>query len=667
MAPSRNTEFGTDRDADLIVVGSGPAGTAAAITARRRGLEVLVLDKATFPRDKTCGDGLTTGALRRLEELGLPLAALPSLAVVREAVLVSPRGRRVSLPFPADGLHAGVVPRLELDASLMALARSMGAEVREASAVARVQQNGTAVSVELEDGSTVRAPWLVAADGHYSTVRRQVDANAKPAIGEWSAFRQYFSGVDDPRLWVLFERDLLPGYAWVFPLPDGRANVGIAVRRRKGGAGKQIAAQWRTLLDRPSVRAVLGPRAEPDGPYRAWPIPSNLDLDALAFGRVLIAGDAAGVVDPLTGEGIAQALTTGIDAVTAITGGGDVGAAYRAAVKRGLDADLRMAATPPPCARARVGRAGRDPGRRRVRLDPPQLRPLDVRGLPARDRDHADALATRRAARCGCLPMMELESVRRLDDLLVRAMPAEETVPFDGWELRATTTAPFRRMNSARAAGPVRDVDAAIAAAEGFYASHNLPARFQVSPASEPTQLDARLEQLGYVIEAATIVATASTSTVAAGPAPSELPHVVLGGAHETWIAQCAAVWGDDAAAGERALAYGRLLRTVETAPKTSVAAALALDPNFGWSGLGFAVAEREHAGIFGMGTRPDVRRRGFGIAVLRALAVWAERHGARNLYLQVEAENDAARTLYRAAGFTDAYGYHYRTKHSIV
>ena len=494
-------------DADLIVVGAGPAGTAAAITARRRGLEVLMLDKATFPRDKTCGDGLTTGALRHLEELGLPLAALPSLAVVHEAVLVAPRGRRVSLPFPPDGLHAAVVPRLELDAALLALARAAGATVREASAVTRVEQDDTSVTVELEDGSTVRAPWLVAADGHYSTVRRQVDANATPAIGEWSAFRQYFKGVDDPRLWVLFERDLLPGYAWVFPLPDGRANVGIAVRRRKGGAGKQIAAQWRTLLDRPSVRAVLGPHAEPDGPYRAWPIPTDLDLDALAFGRVLIAGDAAGVVDPVDRRGH-RAGTHHRDRCR------DRDHRWRRCgrdVPRGRAPRARRGSThgraPAPGARARVGCARRDPRGGHIGLDPPELRPLDVRGLPARDRDHADALAARRAARRGGLPMIDLETVRRLDELAARAMPADEVIPLEGWELRATPTAPFRRLSSVHPIGRVTDVDAAIRAVEAFYAERKLPARFQISPASEPADLDARLEALGYVVEAPVTIA----------------------------------------------------------------------------------------------------------------------------------------------------------------
>src|SRR6185436_15796220 len=98
-----------------------------------------------------------------------------------------------------------------------------------------------------------------------------------PVRGEWSAFRQYFRGVDDPKLWVLFEADLLPGYAWVFPLPDGRANVGFGVLRKPGVDGKWIKSTWRDLPTRASVRSVLGPHAEPEDSHRAWPIPTAYD------------------------------------------------------------------------------------------------------------------------------------------------------------------------------------------------------------------------------------------------------------------------------------------------------------------------------------------------------------------------------------------------------
>ena len=332
---------------DLIVVGAGPAGTAAAIEARNRGLDVLVVDKATFPRDKTCGDGLTTGALRLLERLGLSLGDLRSYASVRETVLISPSGRRVSISLPSTGQYAGVVPRAELDTALVELARRRGAVVREGAGVAAVSLTPDDVEIDLDDGSGARTSFTVAADGHFSTVRRLLSPETPADLGTWHASRQYFTGVDDPRLWVLFEEDLLPGYAWVFPLPDGRANVGFGVPRGPGVDGKMLKKKWHDLLTRERLRSVLGPHAEPEASVRAWPIPSRLEPERLADTRVLFAGDAAAVVDPMTGEGIAQAIETGIAAAAAVARGGDAPAVtsrYRRAVQRALGADLRMAA-----------------------------------------------------------------------------------------------------------------------------------------------------------------------------------------------------------------------------------------------------------------------------------------------------------------------------------
>jgi len=240
---------------DVLVVGAGPAGAAAGLAARRRGLDVLVVDKASFPRDKTCGDGLTTAALRLIEQLGVDLRTLPGYMAVRETVLVGPDGRRVSLPLATDGDHAAVVPRVELDAAIVDTARRSGVEVRDGVAVSGIDMNGDgeAVTATTADGDSVRARFLIAADGHYSFVRRCLRQSAPPELGTWHAFRQYFRGVDDPRLYVLFEADLLPGYAWVFPLPEGRANVGFGVLRRPGMSGKELNARWRELLERPSA------------------------------------------------------------------------------------------------------------------------------------------------------------------------------------------------------------------------------------------------------------------------------------------------------------------------------------------------------------------------------------------------------------------------------
>ncbi len=351
-----------------MVAGAGPAGVAAAVTGARAGLQVVLCDKAVFPRDKTCGDGLTTSALRHLEQLGLDIAALAgSYEPVRETVLVSPSGRRVTLPQPDDpGLNVVVVPRARLDAALVDVARSAGVEVREGAAVTDVIANDTGVTVGLDGraecasaGSvTIEAPFLIAADGHWSSVRRILEPDAGPDLGEWHAVRQYFGGVSDldGRIWVLFEPDLLPGYAWVFPLPGGRANVGFGVLRAGGRvgprSGKEMHALWQDLLGRQMMRKILGPDAEPEGRARAWPIPSRFEPARLTNGRVLYAGDAAGVVDPMTGEGIGQALETGMLAARAVAAGSTRGAApprtvadaYRRAVERDLGVDLRFAA-----------------------------------------------------------------------------------------------------------------------------------------------------------------------------------------------------------------------------------------------------------------------------------------------------------------------------------
>jgi geranylgeranyl reductase family protein len=335
-------------DVDVAIVGAGPAGCAAAIAAVRAGLRTVVFDRARFPRDKTCGDGLTAAALRLLEQLGLTAGDLANSGAavhggyrrITDVSICSPSGRVVELPLTGRGDHAAVVSRTVLDQALVELARRAGVEVHEGTPVERVAHVDRAVEV-VTTASALCARHVIAADGQWSAVRRSLCPGATPRLGEWHAVRQYHEGVDTDRLWVLFERDLLPGYAWVFPLPGGRANVGYGVLRAQGRRGRDLRALWPDLLGRPSLRALLD-GARPVEPVRAWPIPTA--PRDLAVDRVLFAGDAAGVVDPLTGEGIAQALETGMLAVGAITASGDVAATYRRSVARAIGRDLRFAA-----------------------------------------------------------------------------------------------------------------------------------------------------------------------------------------------------------------------------------------------------------------------------------------------------------------------------------
>jgi geranylgeranyl reductase family protein len=344
--------------ADIAVVGGGPAGAAAAISLARQGRDVVLFDKAHFPRDKCCGDGLTTGALRRLDFLGLRPQAVSSWQPITDVWIRSPSGRTVDFPLPASGgIYGAVARRVDLDAALLDVARAACVKVHDGHGVTGARTAGDLVELDVDGLGLVVARYAIAADGMWSTLRKTLGAaDEANYLGEWHAFRQYFAGVGgqaSDHLWVWFEPDLLPGYAWSFPLPDGAANVGFGIHRQAGQSTRGMKAQWVDLLGRDHIRSVLGldAGARPEAPHKAWPIPARVGRSQLtaAGGRVLFVGDAARATDSMTGEGIGQALETGQLAAAAIAAGGPnaaaaVAARYQQDVRRGLAIDDRLAA-----------------------------------------------------------------------------------------------------------------------------------------------------------------------------------------------------------------------------------------------------------------------------------------------------------------------------------
>ena len=332
---------------DVVVVGGGPAGSSAACTIVKSGLSVLLIDKSEFPREKCCGDGLTTMALRLSEELGLDLLNLDNLEVVDEAVIHFPSGRREVFSLPEKGLFAAIVPRAEYDLALIDLARELKVDVRLGHKFSSINFDGKRTFLDIEGMGEVETSFVVAADGAWSPVRRSLNLGEDLSRGEWLAFRQYISGVETDRnnLHVWFEKDLLPGYAWSFPLPDGKANVGFGVLKSKHSSASETAQLARDLLNRDSISETLGGNIKLEGRQTAWPIPARISSQQLTSGSVIFVGDAAASTDVLTGEGIGQALLTGILAGEAIKSGGSqktVTSLYEKSVRSHLVADHRM-------------------------------------------------------------------------------------------------------------------------------------------------------------------------------------------------------------------------------------------------------------------------------------------------------------------------------------
>ena len=329
---------------DVVVVGAGPAGCSAAASVLTTDAQarVLLIDQADFPRDKPCGDGIAAEVDVALGELGFDVGRIyrdtPPVGRLR---LRSPAGVEVDRAHPA-AVH--VVAREVFDARLVADLRGRGVELRRET-LRSVEVGPTEVAIN----GRLRARVVIGADGAGSRVRRSLGLPVNPAGRVALAIRGYAPeppGQAGTQV-ITMTRQHWPAYAWSFPLGDGRANVGYG----------------ELLGDRPLDRAHLiarmrellpGLETEPDR-LRAHKLPLSSGRPRIPDGRVLLAGDAQSLINPLTGEGIFYAVTSGAlagrAAVESLTGVGDPGQIYRRMMRVRLGRHLRHTT-----ALARLGR-----------------------------------------------------------------------------------------------------------------------------------------------------------------------------------------------------------------------------------------------------------------------------------------------------------------------
>ena len=321
-------------EADVIVVGAGPGGSAAAANLARRGVGVLLLEKSHFPREKVCGDGFTPRTTRALVRLGIDTS--------EEAGWLHNKGLRVyggrvepfQLEWPklADFPSYGLVrKRADFDDLMAKHAVGCGAELIQGANVTEAildDRTGRIVGVRTRDGEEYRAPLVVAADGNSSRLSVAMGLNKRSDRPMGVAYRTYYrsprSNDDYLESWLELwdgkprESTLMPGYGWIFGMGDGTCNVGLGVLNTSRSFQK---TDYRELMKRwlANTPEEWGFREENRlGKIQGAALPMAFNRQPVYGRGLLLVGDAGGMVNPFNGEGIAYAMESAELAADAI-------------------------------------------------------------------------------------------------------------------------------------------------------------------------------------------------------------------------------------------------------------------------------------------------------------------------------------------------------------
>ena len=312
---------------DVLIVGAGPAGSAAALTLARAGLDVVLIDQHSFPRDKVCGDGLIPDAHQALRELGVLDEVMQAAQAVGHVRCVGPRGGQLDVPG-----EMAVLPRRQLDDIVCRAAVAAGARMHAPVRFqAPLEHDGQVAGARVQQGDTqrnIRATWVLLASGAVPQAllaTSMAERQTPSGVGLRGYIRH--PGLADrlQGLEIVWHRALSPGYGWIFPCGDGVFNIGVGLtdgadgRRAKGRQNLRQIYQRFTEVHPVARELVQG--GTPLGELKGAPL--RFSLEGARFSRpgLLVCGEAAGSTYSFTGEGIGKALQTGMLAARSLIEG----------------------------------------------------------------------------------------------------------------------------------------------------------------------------------------------------------------------------------------------------------------------------------------------------------------------------------------------------------